>query len=105
MVGAGVVEKGQSEESPTTGQILKGNLLLFPGETFPKKLLTGGLGKGLFPVPELWVLTLSPPVLFTGSATHAALALVFLPTPDTAECAGVMFQGKVYSFCQILQKG
>lgn len=30
MVGADVVEKGQSEESPTTGQILKGDLILFP---------------------------------------------------------------------------
>lgn len=50
--------EGPSEESPTAGQILKGDLILLPGETCWKKLITGGLGNGLCSVPALWVLTL-----------------------------------------------
>lgn len=77
--GGGAGGEGQSEECPTSGQILKGNLILFPGETCPRKLLTGGLGKGLFPRPELRVLTLSPPRLFLGYVPPAVLSLWLVP--------------------------
>ena len=79
MVRAGMLEKGPSEESPTAGQILKGDLILFPGETCRKKLLTGGLGNGLCPVLERWVLILCPLVHFTGLVTHVVLALWSVP--------------------------
>ena len=79
MVRAGMLEKGPSEESPTAGQILKGDLILFPGETCRKKLLTGRLGNGLGPVLERWVLILCPLVHFTGLVTHVVLALWSVP--------------------------
>lgn len=70
-----MLEEGPSEESPTAGQILKGDLILLPGETCRKKCITGGLGNGLCPVPELWVLTLYPLAHFTVLVTHVVLAL------------------------------
>lgn len=87
-VGRGRREGAGSEESPTTGPILKGDWILSPREISPRKLPTGGLGKNCSLCLSSGVLALSPMMLSTVCVTHVVLVscvtylAFFLLTPD-----------------------